>query len=445
MSSRIVITGIGVVSPYGIGTSLLWEQLMAGKSALRPLLSFSTEHIHCRAGGQWTDFQPTDYMPARLARRIDRFSMFGLIAAEQAFMDAGFPCDSLLQADDAQKQRAERTGITVGNNLGGWEFAERELGNLWQKGPREISPYMATAWFPAAVQGIISIQLGLKGIGRTFVGDRASGAYAIKHAAQCLQAHHTDSMFAGGAEAPFSPYAALCYETSGLMSRQASERPEEAYRPFDHEHDGLVAGEGAAFLFMEREEDAVQRGAHIYAELAGWATTHDGYDQTQPAPDGKRFADAMRKAMKQAGVSAEQVDCVFAAGSAIPSEDASEAQAIRLALGEHVSRVPVCVPKSAFGNLFGAATPVDVVISLLTIQHRILPATLHLDQPAPDCYLEYVTKHPRPVSRLNVVAVNARGIGGANACLILRRWPEESTGDTGTQTTFITTTEATKN
>lgn len=431
MSSRIVITGIGVVSPYGAGPSLLWEQLIAGRSALRPLLSFDTEHIHCKAGGQWIDCLPGDFLPARLARRIDRFSMFGLIAAQQAFIDAGFACDSLLQADDAQEQRAERVGVTVGNNLGGWEFAERELANLWQKGPREISPYMATAWFPAAVQGIISIQLGLKGIGRTFLGDRASGAYAIKHAAQCLQAHHADSMFAGGAEAPFSPYAALCYETSNLMSRQASERPAEAYRPFDQAHDGLVAGEGAAFLFLEREEDAIQRGAHIYAELAGWATTHDGYDRTQAAPDGKRFADAMRNAMKKAGVTAEQVDCVFAAGSAIPAEDISEAQAIRLALGEQVSRVPVCVPKSAFGNLFGAATPVDVVIALLAMQHRTLPATLHLDQPAPDCLLEHVTKHPRSVERLDVITVNARGIGGANACLVLRRGPEESAGSTG--------------
>jgi 3-oxoacyl-(acyl-carrier-protein) synthase len=433
MTARIVVTGMGAVSPYGVGVELLWNKLMAGETGLHALTSFDVSHVHHRAGGQLEDFRPEKYLSARLVRRIDRFTAFGLIAAQQALTDAGLSSKALEQplASDVpsyRKQAAgrDRVGITVGNNLGGWEFAERELAHLWKDGPRAVSPYMATAWFPAAVQGIVSIQLGIKGIGRTFLGERASGAYAIKHAAHCLRQGYADKMFAGGAEAPFSPYAALCYETSGLMSSsQAIENPTCAYRPFDREHDGLVAGEGAAFLFLERAEDAVQRGAKIYAEIAGWATTNDGYDRVQPAPDGVRYAEAMRLALERAEVSPEQVDCVFAAGSAIPAEDLSETQAIRLALGQQANSVPVTAPKSAFGNLFGAATPLDVVIAVLTLQHRIIPPTLHLDNPAPGCDLEYVARRYLPVSRLDVIAVNARGIGGSNACLVLRRWSQD--------------------
>ena len=394
------------------------------------MTSFDVSHVRCRAGGQLSDFDPTAYLPVRLARKLDRFSIFGLITAQQAMEDAGLTVSSLaspvqenlLQLYEMQKDEI-RVGITVGNNLGGWEFAERELYHLWEEGPRAVSPYMATAWFPAAVQGNISIQLDIKGIGRTFLCDRASGAYAIMHAAHCLRVGHADKMFAGGAEAPFSPYAALCYETSGLMSKRASEYPTTAYRPFDRDHDGLVAAEGAAFFMLERADDAQRRGARIYAEVAGWATTHDAYDPVQPAPDGQRYAAAMTLAMRRAGVTVDQIDGVFAAGSAVPAEDLSETRAIRLALGDQADQVPVSVPKSAFGNLFGAATPVDVVIALMAMQNRKLPATLHLSQKASGCDLDYVGVQSRSVDHLDVVAINARGIGGANACLILRRWP----------------------
>lgn len=432
MAARIVITGIGVISPYGVGEEILWENLLAGSSAIRELTSFDCSHIQCRAGGQLLDFDATAYLPMRLVRKLDRFSIFGLIAAQQAMEDAGLTVNSLAspvpEGAPAVIQQAEgrdRVGITVGNNLGGWEFAERELYHLWADGPRAVSPYMATAWFPAAVQGNVSIQLGIKGVGRTFLCDRASGAYAIMHAAHCLRVGHADKIFAGGSEAPFSPYAVLCYETSGLMSKQASEYPTTAYRPFDRDHDGLVAAEGAAFLMLERADDAEHRGARIYAEVAGWATTHDGYDPILSAPDGQRYADAMTLAMRRAGVTTDQIDGVFAAGSAVPAEDLSETRAIYLALGDQAERVPVSVPKSAFGNLFGAATPVDVVIALMAMQNRKMPAALHLHQKAPGCDLDYVGLQSRSVDHLDVIAVNARGIGGANACLILRRWSDQ--------------------
>jgi 3-oxoacyl-(acyl-carrier-protein) synthase len=206
------------------------------------------------------------------------------------------------------------------------------------------------------------------------------------------------------------------------MATQANTYSTAAYRPFDRGHNGLVAAEGAAFFVLERAEDAVKRGATILGELAGWASTHDGYDFVLSAPDGERYAAAMTQAIERAGVSAENVDCIFAAGSAVPAEDVSETRAIHLALGDVAKRVPVSAPKSAFGNLFGAATPVDMAIALLAIQQLVIPPTLYFDQPAPDCDLDYVPHTPRSVDHLNTCLLNARGIGGTNASLLLRRW-----------------------
>ncbi|HYU76344.1 MAG TPA: beta-ketoacyl-[acyl-carrier-protein] synthase family protein [Ktedonobacteraceae bacterium] len=422
MTAKIVITGMGVISPYGIGPDILWDNLMKGESGLKPLTSFDTSHIQCRVGGQLLDFNPQPYLPPRLTRKIDRFSTFGLVATHLALQNGGLLVDGKEPVWSQQEQGGNRVGITVGNNLGGWEFAERELRHLWQQGPRDVSPYMATAWFPAAVQGNVSVHFGIKGVGRTFLSDRASGALAMMHAADCLQRGRADVMVAGGTEAPFSPYAALCYETSGLMSRQAVTGSTSAYRPFDREHDGLVTGEGAAFFILERAEDAERRGAVVLAELAGWAATNDGYDLVRAAPDGKRSAAAMMRAMQQAGVGAEEIDCIFAAGSAVPDEDVSETRAIHLALGDTATHVPVSTPKSAFGNLFGAALPVDTAIALLAMQQRMIPATLHLDQPAQECDLDYVPRTPRRVERIDHCLLNARGIGGANASMLLRRW-----------------------
>ena len=416
----IVVTGMGVISQYGVGSTILWDKLMAGESGLKTLTSFDTSHVQCRVGGQYTDFRPESYLSPRIVRKIDRFSTMGLIAAQHALQDAGLLLDDAKPTWSQQEHGGNRVGITVGNNLGGWEFAERELRNLWKSGPRDVSPYMATAWFPAAVQGNISIQFGIKGIGRTFLSDRASGAIALIHAVECLSRGRADIMLAGGSEAPFSPYAALCYETSGLMSTQAVNGDTDVYRPFDSTHDGLVAAEGAAFFVLERAEDAARRGAKVYAEIAGWATSHDGYDFVQPAHDGQRFAAAMTRAMQRARVEPEELDCLFAAGSAVPDEDISETRAIHHALGQAAPHIPVSTPKSAFGNLFGAATPVDMAIALLAMQQKVIPTTLHLDQPAPECDLDYVPRTPRPVDSLDTCLLNARGIGGTNAAIVLR-------------------------
>lgn len=432
MRTRLVITGIGVVTPCGVGTEPLWSQVTAGACCIRPLKGFDASHLSCAVGGQAEAFQPSDYLDARFIRRTDRFSQMGLVAAQQALTGAGLSLDDLERFFDAaaghqlpEYERAAgrrgRVGITVGNNLGGWEFAEREVRNLWIHGPRCVSPYMATAWFPAAAQGNISIRLGIKGIGRTFVCDRVSSAFAIIHAAQCIRRGHADLMLAGGAEAPFSPYACLCYETSGLMSRQATKRPSSCFRPFDRDHDGLVAAEGAAFLVLETEEGARNRGAHIYAELAGWAIGHQPYDPEQPDAGGLRFAETISLALERAGEPPRQVDYVCAAGSAVPAEDAAEARSIRLALGKWGTEVPVSAPKATFGNTFGAATAIDVVLGLLSMQYNCVPPTANLEEPALGCELNHI-RHQALPRDIRVVLVNAQGIGGTFASLVLRRY-----------------------
>jgi len=412
---------MGVISPYGVGSDLLWAKLIQGKNAIRVINSFDTSHIRCRVGGQLVDFRPEDYLPPRMIRKIDRFSVFGLIAVQHALQDAGLLLSNQKPVWSEQKIGDNRVGITVGNNLGGWEFAERELFNLWKNGPRDVSPYMATAWFPAAVQGNVSIQFGIKGVGRTFLSDRASSAHALMHAADCLKRGNADIMIAGGTEAPFAPYAALCYQTSNLMSEQDANIKEPAYRPFDQNHDGLVMAEGAAFFVLEREEDAQRRGAPFLAKLKSWSSTHDGFDAIHPRPDGKCYAASITQTLQRASLSPSEVDCVFAAGSAIPAEDISETCAIRLALGYDASHIPVTAPKSAFGNLFGAAFALDMAIVILAMGRRVIPATLHLNQPAKGCDLEYVARHPRQVERLDNCLLNARGIGGVNASMLIQR------------------------
>jgi 3-oxoacyl-(acyl-carrier-protein) synthase len=422
--TRIVITGMGIISPYGVGPELLWGKLNAGENAVHDLTGFDTAHLQCQVGGQISDFRAEQFLPPRTIRKIDRFSIFGLACSQLALRDAGLLLNTGKSIWSQHEDGGNRVGITVGNALGGWEFAERELRNLWVSGPRAISPYMATAWFPAAVQGNVSIQFSIKGLGRTFVSDRASGALALIHAANTLLRDKADIMLAGGTEAPFSPYAALCCETSGLMSTRAASGATSAYRPFDQGHSGLIAGEGGTFFVLERLEDARKRDVPILAELAGWASTNDGYDPVQVAPDGQRYAAAMTQSLERAQVAKNEVDCVFAAGSAIPTEDLAETRALHLAFGDAAPHIPISTPKSAFGNLLGAASALDVAIAILAMQEGVIPATLNIDQAAQGCDLDYIPQTARPVDRFDTCLVNARGIGGSNASLVLRRWTE---------------------
>jgi len=314
----------------------------------------------------------------------------------------------------------ERIGVMVGNVLGGWEFAERELRDLWTGGVREVSPYQATAWFPAAPQGNICIRHNIRGRARTFVCDRASGAYAIVHAAQTIARGQADVVLAGGTEQPLSPYAWLCCQTGAFLTGLGNRDPQRAYRPFDRGHGGTVLGEGSVFLVLERYDHAVARGATVLGEIAGWALNTDGYMPYYTSePYGQTLSRAVTGALRHAGVGTAELGAVFADGSGVPREDSSEAAALRTATGG--AAVPVTAVKSVVGHLMGAATPADVAVALRALAEGTVPAVTNLDTPAPGFELDFVTGTARTRTGMRSAAVVARGLGGVNACLVLSR------------------------
>jgi len=413
--TQIVVTGIGAVTPAGMGPSALWDATRSGRSLVRRIDSFDPSAYRCHVAGQVDDFDPDQWVPRRLAKRTDRFTHLALAAADAALRDA-----KVVVAEDGVP--AERIGVMVGNVLGGWQFAERELRKLWVNGTRDISPYQATAWFPAAPQGNICIQHGIRGRSRTFVCDRASGAYAIVHAAQTLQRGYADVMLAGGTECPLSPYAWLCCQTGAFLTPLGNRDPEHAYRPFDRRHGGVVVGEGSVFLVLERAEDARARGAAVLGVLAGWAVNTDGYMPYYTVePHGGTLSRAITAAIHHAGLGAADIGWVLADGSGVPREDAAEVLAITAALDGSARSVPVSAAKAVTGHLMGAATVADVAVGLSALQAREIPPIANLETPAPGFDLDFVTGAPRAAAEAESVVVVARGLGGVNACLVLTR------------------------
>jgi 3-oxoacyl-(acyl-carrier-protein) synthase len=292
------------------------------------------------------------------------------------------------------------------------------------EGIREVSPYQATAWFPAAPQGNICILYGIKGRARTFVADRASGAYAFIHGAEMISRGQADVVIAGGSEAPLSPYGWLCCQTSGYLSKDDQQLPVTAYRPFDHKHSGTVAAEGSAFLILEELDHARRRGASIYGIVSGWALATDGYTPCYTVePKGQILARTMRKSMSHAAVQPDQIDAIFASGSAIPVEDMTEVYAIQSAFDTMSQQVPVTAPKASIGHMLGAATPADIILALQTMSHRLIPPTANLDRPAPGFNLNFVRDAPLSLERSQHSMVVSRGLGGVNACIIISNLP----------------------
>ncbi len=413
--TRVVITGIGAITPAGMGEESLWHRVLSGRSAVRRIDRFDAGSYRCQVAGQADAFTASDWLPGRFIKRTDRFTHLAVIAADQAKSDAD------LEIGGADGAQPDRVGVMVGNVLGGWGFAERELRDLWARGIREVSPYQATAWFPAAPQGNICIRLGIKGRARTFVCDRASGAYAIIHAAETIVRGQADVVIAGGTEQPLSPYAWLCCQTGAFLTPAGNADPQAAYRPFDRAHGGTVIGEGSVFLVLESEDHARARGAEILGQLSGWAQNTDGYMPYYTSePHGNTMSLAMKRSMQRAGIGVNDLGSVIADGSAVPREDAAEVLALKAALGDGARRIPVTTAKAAYGHLMGSAAPADVAIALRMIRHGIVPPVANLDHPAPGFDLDFVRAAPREAEQAHVLVV-ARGLGGVNACLVVSR------------------------
>ncbi|MCM8795205.1 MAG: beta-ketoacyl-[acyl-carrier-protein] synthase family protein [Candidatus Omnitrophica bacterium] len=406
---KIAITGIGVVAPPGIGKRQFWANIKSGRSFIKKITRFDAQMYPAHIAGQIDELEKYSTVSERLLKKIDTFSHMALIAAEMALNDAEI---------EIKKEDPNLVGIFLGNALGGWLYAETELRDLYIEGREGVSPYLASAWFPAAPQGQVSIYYGIKGFSKTVVADRASSLMAIGYAAKVLRKNKLNLILAGGMEAPVTPYALLCCNTYGGLSED-NEHPQEAYRPFDKRRCGFVIGEGAGIVVLENMERAKKRNARIFAYICGYGTTCDGVDRIRPAADGKELARAISMALTEAEISPEEIDYISLDGLAIDIWDYSEVRAIKTVFGSRAKEIPVSCPKSSFGNLLGACGVVDLITTILAMEYNLVPPTLNLTEPDPEG-LNFVKEVGREYY-IGKAIVISRGRGGINSVLVIEK------------------------
>jgi 3-oxoacyl-(acyl-carrier-protein) synthase len=405
-SKRAVITGVGVIAPNGKDTDSWWTATQKGESGIDRITHFDPERYDTQLAGEVDGFNADDFIEKRLQVQTDRWTHMALAAAQMAFDDAGFvPADH-----DPWTQ----TVITASSS-GGNEFGQKEIQALWDKGPGFVGAYQSIAWFYAATTGQISIKHGMKGPCSVVVTEGTGGLEALQHSRRIMR-RGIQFAVSGGLEAPIGPYALTCQMRNGYLSKEKD--PAAAYRPFDKDANGYVPGEGGAILFLETPEGAADRGApQVYADIAGYGATNDAYHYGKPAPDGKQYARAMKLALDDAGVSPGDVDAVFADGIGVPEWDSIEAAAIKDVLG---TDVPVTVPKSMVGRLYAGGASLDAATAVFAMRDGVIPPTINLDEPAEGCDLNFVTGSSQKAD-LSTVLIAARGYGGFNSALVLRR------------------------
>ncbi len=407
---RVAITGIGAITPVGLGREGLWAGLRAERSAVRTVTRFDASPFRTQIAAEVDDFFATDHIDAKRAKRLDRFGQFSVAAARMAIDDSGL---DLRQAD------RDRVGAMMGSALGGVGYAEEQLGNFLGKGLRAVDATLALAVFGGASSCNIAIEFGVSGPNSTNAMSCASGTMAIGEALRQIRHGYADVMIAGGAEAPLAP---LCYGAFALIRAMSTRNddPARASRPFDRDRDGFVMGEAASVLILEEWTRAEARGAPIYAELCGYGTTNDAHHMTAPLPGGAQAARAMRLALDDAGVPPADVGYINAHGSSTPLNDPSETAAIRSVFGPHADRVVVSGTKGYYGHALGASGAIEAAICALALHHGWLPPTVNLEAPDPACDLDYLPRAGRDASPRHVMS-NSFGFGGINACLVLRR------------------------
>jgi len=406
---RVVVTGIGVVSAVGLDLPSFWENLLAGKSGIDRITSFDAKDHACQIAAEVRGFDAATVMDPKEARRNDRYTQFAFAAARQAVADAAL---------DTARIDGDRFGVFLSSGIGGMATYEAQTRVLLERGPRKVSPFMIPSMIANIASGVVAIEFGARGPNFSIVSACASGAHGIGEALKTIRCGDADIMLAGGAEAAItaSGFAGFC--SMKAMSTRNDE-PERACRPFDKGRDGFVMGEGAGVLVIESLEHAQARGARIYCELAGYGASCDAHHITMPDPEGKGLSLAMRSALRSAGAQVEDVDYINAHGTSTPYNDKFETAAIKRVFGEHAYRLKVSSTKSMTGHLLGAAGGVEAAASIKAIQTGMLPPTINLKDPDPECDLDYVPN--RAVSaRVRTVLSNNLGFGGQNAALLFR-------------------------
>ncbi len=408
---RVVVTGLGAITPIGLTVDEFWRNLTEGVSGVGPITAFDVSDLSCKIGAEVKGFDPRNYMEFKEAKRSHRSAHYAVAATKQALEDARVQIDGT---------NAERTGIVINSGGGGLGLMEEGTHLLTNGGPRKIGPFFLPMVMPNAVACQVSIMVGAQGPVLTSTLACASGNYAVVQAAQMIRNGEADLIVAGGTEGGMSRLLYTSFANMGALSHR-NDDPTRASRPFDRDRDGFVYGEGAAVLALESEEHARARGAHIYAEVLGGALTADAYHITAPDPNGGGASRVMRRALRASRMEPQDLDVIFAHGTSTPLNDATETRAIKEVFGDHSYRLAISATKSMVGHLIGAAGAVSALAAVLAIRDGILPPTINLDNPDPVCDLDYV---PRVARRCSVTSamVNAFGFGGQNVAVVLRRY-----------------------
>jgi 3-oxoacyl-[acyl-carrier-protein] synthase II len=406
-SERIVITGMGAVTPLGIGIPALWEGIRSGRNSVGRITRFDPTGFEVQIAAEVPGFDPLTILDRKEARRTDRVIHYALATADEALRISGLRITAA---------NASRVGVLIGSGFGGVETLSAGFDALLQRGPRRVSPFLIPMMIPNMPAGMVAIRFGAKGPNFAAVSACTTGAQAIGEAAAIIRRGDADVMIAGGAEAAIAPLALAAFASARVVSTR-NEEPHFASRPFDANRDGFVLGEGAGVLILEHLDHARRRGAPILGELLGYGATSDAYHITSPDDTGDGIARAIEMALAQAGLTAADIDYLNAHGTSTPLNDRVEAQAIARIFGGRPHPLPVSSSKSQFGHLCGAAGAVEAIVTLLALQERLLPATINYTTPDPACDLDVVPNQPRPAP-IQIAASNSMGFGGHNVCLV---------------------------
>jgi 3-oxoacyl-[acyl-carrier-protein] synthase II len=408
---RVVITGLGALTPLANDFPTTWDLLLQGKSGIGPITAFDCKDYDCRIAGEVRNFDPASgFKNPKEVRRTDRYTHLAMGAASEAWKDAGLEGATL---------DADRAGVLVGSGIGGLSTLEEQHTILRDRGPKKVSPFMIPMMINNIASGHISMLYGLRGPNFAIVSACATASHSIGESWRLIRENEADLIIAGGSEAAVVPLGLSGFAAMRALSTRNDE-PTRASRPFDQGRDGFVLSEGAAIVVLEEYEHAKKRNARIYGELLGYGATADAHHLTAPAPEGAGAARAMRIALKHANIAVDQVDYINAHGTSTPQGDICETQAIKSVLGTHAKKVAVSSTKSSLGHMLGAAGSVEMAICLRAIEQSILPATINLEDPDPECDLDYVPQKPRE-QKIKIVMNNSFGFGGHNACLIASR------------------------
>ncbi|MBI5739758.1 MAG: beta-ketoacyl-ACP synthase II [Nitrospirae bacterium] len=411
MKRRVVITGVGMITPLGTGTEKSWNGLIEGRSGIRKITHFNPEGLPCQIAAEVPDFEIDRFIEIKEQKKMDRFIHFGLAAATMAMEDSGLK---------VTESNADRTGVIVGAGMGGLSSIEHYNQVLLEKGAKRVSPFFVPMTIINLAAGQISIRFGAKGPNLAVSTACATGTHAVGDAFKLVRHGTADAMICGGAESVISPLGIAGFTSMKALSTRNGE-PEKASRPFDKDRDGFVMGEGAGVLVIEELEHAVNRGARIYAELIGYGMSSDAYHITSPAPNGEGAAKCMGYALKDAGIRPDEVDYINAHGTSTKYGDELETIAIKHVYGEHAYKLCVSSTKSMIGHLLGASGGVEAVICALGVYNGIVPPTINLDNPDTECDLDYVPHKARPLD-VNIAMSNSFGFGGTNACIIIKKF-----------------------